>query len=945
MTMRAFQLVSELIHFTSMNQNIIEKIKSKVEKEFEDGGFKLSKAHFENGRNLHGEQYYFAKRYFQNTDNCNEIAEILCSKLEDLNFPESTTLIGFRNYSGLLLNKVITLIGKYNYEIIEQSKDSFIWQHQPNLKDNLVIILPMSCTSETYIKLRKFLIDFCENTAQYKDTKVNKNFINVFLILEESLKNSESKTIEVNELKDNTPNLYKIYSAFNWTEINKDEILLNNKASTTFTSHPLVRLYSKMFLPEECPLCFPPKSLEEKPLFLTHDNYETPNLIFGFPNFSKAPDQQDFFETFCSDGKVCNVHLRGHIRIDDSSYSSYIRGNAFYRKNRDKILQFFNEKLSNHLKSEDNRIIFITAKNNHNSNFLEDMSLTESLKGRSVTVLQFQPSNEFVDNFISLHKKEIKDESVKVFYFEDVMSAGKTFKLVSNYIKHARDYENKKIGIHGVDLVLTLVDRTPSYTKDEIIKKLFSIINDKHPEDNFISFFRLNAHIISASHLGNPLTRKIKKLEKMIDQCHLDSLKMTIGKEIRKRQPISLPELDTINEDKSILHYFHFGDLERKIDKDLYQLYKSHFSKNHLDLLTLYLAHKLNSELSETEYIEKDFENEPEKFIKELIEKIELEIIDKIADYFLPSENHNSTYRKIEEEKEIVHDIIVKILSQRPFIYYKNIYEPIFHYCLTELDKLYKQVEIEGIKSFKVFRKLKFYIKRSIDLNSNFIVSDRFIKCIKQQYTKKRLDKIIKYHNDSISKLDGLFEKGEIDEDYFQAASNNAKYKLEQLTSFFSQLLYYYKELICKNSSISIKLEELINSDSLLPKEISNPNNPNNKLEELISDPYFHFTGMVKAENINLFSELKELHKENIKKQAGITESERKPNLSAYKGIRRYYFSHQKHNPTIINALKLLEKSRHFIDKANYIHIKTAISNMLFTVSILENKKRKLIDS
>ena len=165
-----------------MNQNIIEKIKSKVEEEFEDGGFKLSNAHFENGRNLHGKQYYFAKRYFENTDNCKEIAEILCSKLEDLNFPESTTLIGFRNYSGLLLNETIKLIGKYNYEIIEQSKeiveqikeiieqikDSFIWQHQPKLKDNLVIILPMSCTCETYIKLRKFLIDYCKDKAQYK---------------------------------------------------------------------------------------------------------------------------------------------------------------------------------------------------------------------------------------------------------------------------------------------------------------------------------------------------------------------------------------------------------------------------------------------------------------------------------------------------------------------------------------------------------------------------------------------------------------------------------------------------------------------------------------------------------------------------------------------------------------------------------------------------------
>lgn len=87
MTTLVFRLAAEPIHYYDMNQDIIENIKSKVEKEFEYNGFKLSNAHFENGHNLHGKQYYFAKRYFQNTDNCNEIAEILCSKLKDLNFP------------------------------------------------------------------------------------------------------------------------------------------------------------------------------------------------------------------------------------------------------------------------------------------------------------------------------------------------------------------------------------------------------------------------------------------------------------------------------------------------------------------------------------------------------------------------------------------------------------------------------------------------------------------------------------------------------------------------------------------------------------------------------------------------------------------------------------------------------------------------------------------
>jgi hypothetical protein len=927
----------------TMTEQITFKIKEALENKFERGGYKLDNAHFENGQNLHSEQYYFAKGYFQNSNNCKDLSQLLVPKLESLNFPESTTLVGFRNYVGLLLKETTNSIRNYNYAIIEEEDNTFVWQHLPELKDNLVIILPITCTCSTYIKLRKFLIDHLIKTGRDGQIRVNDDFINVFLILEESLQAQENEVIEISSLKNSKGELFKIYSAFNWTEINKEQIRFNNKTSTTFIANPLIRLYSKMYLPEACPLCFPLKgsSIAEQPLFPTLDNFETPNLIFGFPNFSNIPSL-NFLETLGFDDNEGNSHLYGHIRVNKGSYVNYIRGNTFYEKNKNEILSFFDKELSKILAGDgESNIIFITAENKHNSNFLEDISLSPFLKNRSVTILRFQPTNEFVDNFISLHGKDLNSEHVKVIYFEEVVSAGTTFKLISNYLKHSKNQSPKKTGRHGFDLVLTLVDRTPVYTRDEIIKKLFSEINSDYPEDKFIAFFRLNVPIISASHLGNPLNLRIGDLEKMINQCHLDSLKIRIANEITERQPRKLPEMDSSNVQTKILSYFPFQNIEREIDPEILRIYRPSRNKERLDLLKLYLTHEINTELAKEKYRDphyfERYEGSLDLFVKDLIDSLKTNMGDNIADHFIAPEDRESPSRKPQIEGEIVHDTIVKILSRPPFTYYKTLYEATFRYCLIKLNTLYTKIEQERINEFKVFRELKFYVKRLVDLHSNFIVSERFIGCIRDQYNKESIGSVVEFYSDTMRSLDGKRDRGEIDLEYYRAAAQNVAYKLQQVTSYFSYLLYYYKELTFKNPAISIKLEELVNSDALLPKEIlkQNYHRPDN-LENLISNPYFHFTGMIKAENIRLLAELKELHKRNLAA----------PGFQSRKNYREYYFTtHRKHDPIIINAQKLIEKSRHRADERNYKNIIQASVNMLETITVLENKKNKQIDA
>lgn len=922
-----------------MNINFINKIRNNIDTELEGGGYKITNAHFEIGNHLHSNQYYFAKRYFQNSLNCDDFEKMLYDKLTELKFPEQTTLISYHNYTGLLLNKVVKSFDNFNYAIIEKDGDTFIWQHLPTLKDNLVIILPTTCTCTTYFKLQKFVES---QIADQPQKRVNDNFIILFTILDKSLENRENETIIID---DNEEYLKRIYAPFNWTEISKNQIKVGKNTANT-----LVRLYSKMYLPESCPLCFPENTRKERPLFPTLDNFETPNLILGFPNFSSEQTRLDFFKTFDSFDEDKQSHLYGHISTNGTSYGNYIRGNAFYANNKRKILDFFNEKLSfffEQTKTQrentcDENVLFITAETKHNSNFLEDISLESSLNSKSVTILRFEPSNEFVDNFISLHKSIIKNENCQVIYFEDVLSAGKTFKLISDYIKHAKNDNPFEIKTRGFDLVLTLVDRTPLYTKAEILKKI-SLGENDIPQERFISFFRLNVPIISASHLGNPLEEKTKNLDKMINQCHLDSLKMTIGREIHKRQPRKLPELDTLNRKEALLKCFPFGDIDRKINVNLFNVYKDRFRKESLNLLKLHLTHEINSELAKPVYQRGNgfVREKTEKFIENLINKINPENEDRFGNYFVSPEDFESAYRKKDIEREIVHDAIIKILSRPPFTYYKNIHESIFHYVTKKLNE---SLKTEQIISFADFRKFKFYTKRSVVLKSNFIISKRFIENIKKFYNKDYIEAIKESHKNSQRNLNALRDAGEIDEDYYQAAQSNVGYKLEQLALYYSHLLYYYKELIFTNPSLSIRLEKLLNDSDLLPENwnaqdtlVTRVNFSKYELKNLIADLYFQFWWMLKAENIYLLDGLKELHKRNLD-DPKIDRFDYKRDFKKKKYQKYYFTPNKKNDPIIVNAQKLIDKRED--QAADNKDVTQSISHMLQTIDVLEEKRK-----
>lgn len=815
--------------YNTMSAEFIDSIYAKFDDPEKRKKFLLSpESHFENGNSFHTTQYYFAKRYFQNEENCNKLAVLLANKIESLKGKNNITLVGFRSYTALLLDKTKQLLSepgrhKVDYVIIEPQDNDFTWEFIPDfsqIRTNFLIILPITCTCSTYIRIRKFLqrqikyldIEFPQSSRGRRRKEnwiVRRDFINVFLIEDARLDgHNESITVNEDELKElaqkenrnPTPleyGLSRLYTPFNWSSIEPDAIYFRNDKyeNSFYVAHPLIRLYSDLSLPEECTNCFPVGDLSnEKNIFLTHNNFETPNLIQDFPNFGKQRHTSSprrsvlrlkekeatvlkFTNLFPNNKNQHPSHHFGHIQVNGASYLNYIRGNVFFEHNRKHILEFYNEVFAEifEIHSQIKNIVFITPETKHNSTFLEEVinyktgktsgaiqqwinSGRKNMDNNGVYILRFDPDNEFIENFMSNYSDLIRDEKSLFIYFVEVISAGKTFKLLSNYLKHYKNIDQHEKELqHGFDYIFSLVDRSPYYTREEILKKLYSkkyrreekkpdAPHHKNPEEDevdpanhYITFSRLNTPIIAAAHLGNPLNEYVKVLQHMIKASHLDILKKRIGKELSSRVATKLPEENIFFAFVSALKYFPFEDEEHNnIPLRIFERYKDTFISGKFDLLKMYVAHTTNKILSDTQNPDKlsNLEKKAEQgmLIRFIVNYITDQIQTTREEFF--GEALNGSMQEIgPHEAEIIHDTVLKIISRHPFTYYTKIYETVFNYCL----KLIEQLRIEIMRSnrtvtFIQIRKLKFLLRRLVNLDSSYIISNQFIQLLQYLY-------------------------------------------------------------------------------------------------------------------------------------------------------------------------------------------------------------------
>jgi len=841
-----------------------------------DEEYLISEPHYEIGKSIHADRFYYAKKYFQSTDNSNTVALSLSQRiLSQFKHLENHTFVGYGNFSALFLSKLVEKIKldrpeikHLNYALIEKDKDDFSFSYNQGLNGQIIVVMPITRTAERYFKLRDFI------SKNYPDKEVSSTFFIVFLILEESVYKSLKgglNNVDFNTLGDiNTKNFYQ---TFKWQTLNESEVFFSSEEDLTGANKAIyLDCYpSKLYLVENCPLCFPEtfgknssdKSYrEERTLILTPPNHDTLNTIFGLPPFAekKGDDEKRrrFHEVFEKRTKE-PIHLYGHIKVHGESYLNFIQRDIFYLNNKLDIIDFFKNKLNDFQEKISNQhFVIITPGHFKSSGFLEDLIASGAFGDNQVSIIPYDPFREYLENFIIQYYNLIK-KATKLIYFDDVVAGGKTFKLISDFLKNARNElgKNNEVLDVGFDFVLTLIDRSTNYNKEEIKRKLATVHNPT-ATGLFIAYFKLNVPQIDPTHIGSPIKELHDSLVEIFKVSHLDALKLFTTKEIFKGAPKKISTIIKQYKKEDNLRYFPFIE-----DVPTYLYYKDRYNFEQRNLIKLHLFHKISAWIANEG---KFGQFELVRLIKDLTARISLNFFFNIT-----SLEEDDASRKEEIEIDIIGETIIKILSRPPFQDYKDIHDVVLNYNNDELyqilEKIYAlhQTGIQGTDAkmlskrrriiFDHFRRFKTLIKRSIELNSNFIISNYFLRRVKDVFINEEW--VLKFYENKVGELNP-------NEDYEKRIILNYDYQRDQLIKFKYFLLHGYKQLIFKNPARSIILEKLLNSDNLQPKGLSNLSGDDTAtLNKIITDSYYQLWRILKSENIYLINALQQyqIHK------------------------------------------------------------------------------------
>lgn len=854
----------------------MERIREQIQRDILD-------VHLSSKTYLHRDRYFNVRSIYSSNIHCETIKDKILESITNEGLHEDVTIVGFRKYIGPIISKISSEIRNSNYLVLEKENDIFFWLKKPTFKETTIIILPISTTFSSYFDVRKFIVNYLVNEC-LTPTRLHEKFYSIFTILDQNIK--KERRITFKSINSGSNKINNIYNNLGWRSVN--EKMIKFKSLHNAVAESIFYLYCNLYIPDECPLCFPEiHSTEEKPLYEIDETGGFFNMNWRFTKFDKGISDNQFLSSFKKHSHQSPIILTNPTKVNGKSYDFYINACNFYELNKSEILKFFNKKLDIFCKKYKKiTIIFLIGK--YSSDLIYD--ITVQRKSIDLKILSFNPAIDDPKVMIGSNIKFINDPQNVTIYFEDILTNSKYFELLNGELKSQRtDLEC------GFNAAFTLINRVNTLTKNEILSQLTS--NDL--EYKFISYFNLNileTHNVKNNNYSEMRTERLVEMYKL---TALDVNKNIILNSLRKHKIKEYKTPTDLSRQKRDNRYFPFSSLRSIEDFNRFKLYEKIVEKSTSSVIKLFLLQKITSSFSE-DYNYTSLSSANANFnINDFILKVVEKVRDSIFSFIYS--DGTSVLKNVNEENKLLQDYIIKILCRPPFSENYVIRNKIFEYCINKLSKLQYDIENDNITSYKVFRNYKFYIKRSVDLNSNFIISEDFISSLKSQYDSRKINSIIAKHQKAKDDIIENYGQKKIKFRQYIASVNMIEYKLEQVSTYFIFLQSCYKQLLYNKHYRSIKLESLINSDELLPTIIKSNLNDIDEIDNLLHNKYFIFTGILKAENIYLLHDLKVLHeKYRIN-----------TNLATFKQIKKFYFETEKNNTTLINLKKFLGKTRY----------------------------------
>lgn len=668
-------LQNPLYNRSNKYKNLKEYIKN-----FE--GFRIGRTHFKIGTKIHSEDFYYAKRLFQNSFYTARIAMLLAIDIKKHIGSNKIMLVGYEMYSELLLSLVekflknLGLKQDIEHFIIQANDDSFKFLPNDVLKnyvDNYqtyttIIIVPIAATGNTIKKIESDL-------------------------REELIKNKKSE-LEVQKIIENYAFFDYHYNVILAEDCDEKFNTIKNKNKR---QKSIITVSAKWHEIKTCPLCFGGsinqrgEKINTKTLFETDKTSLTPAIIFDNPIGKKlTPEEKALFD---------NVDFKESLRYkkvfrNNQHRIYYIDTDNFIKDNLSRIKVWLNNiKDELNLKSSEKVIIVAPC---HESNSCLLNHINEFIFYSSATIIHYQHSVDFEENFKLLNKNYLTDKT-KLFYVDDSLITGSHFFEISNIL------EDLKLHFHAS---IFLKNKSCSSINNRVQQlsnqKLYSFTNINYP---------LTFNILAE----RPLEYERQRYEVIADTV-LHDVTIEIFKEKANRlNPLLILNTKKHENRSNIDNYY--------IDNNKEDVKKLRRFKN------FEATHKIFDYFATNQNL-KDYE------IKSIVSFRDFP--DNVPTLF--PEYSEGQKKKIEKENQ---KALLKVLSQFPF----NLYQPLREKTFDWLSAWIEAVETPNEEVFKStdydnFQTFKFLLRRAVLLGNYMVLDRNFFEIILHWFFK--IDKYFK---------------------------------------------------------------------------------------------------------------------------------------------------------------------------------------------------------
>ncbi|OCX54314.1 hypothetical protein BEL04_08630 [Mucilaginibacter sp. PPCGB 2223] len=810
-------------------------MKIKPELYFENfNGFKIADAHFELGSNLHIRDYYYVKRIFYNSFFTNRFALLVAQKLlvqhrdlirmlattETIKKTEAAiTLVGYENYSDLLLSNIRKMLNDYVRTAYGISEDLFnhdvftkenVFLKNPNkIANRIILVFPISTTFSTSIRVRGEITEIArDQKLKCHPPEFIDPVVNCIVISNRPLeKNYEFKEISDYEYD------------YGWRSVNVAEKMVNvqiidQPSQQVKDRHQrpidcffvaqlyLISLVTKWIKISECGECYPSDKQQEKSLIETKIIPVTPSLIFGYPKTIVPEKHVSIFPAFDIRKKRAKEEpmiYRRHFKKLENYYIYYVRTGFFLLENLSDIKIWLADLRSHELSGLiDKSIVIITPTAGSNSGFVN--LLNDIVFSETATIIQYNSREEYLQNFIHFYADVIR-QAEKIIFVDDAVATTQSFLEIDFFIRNVRDGK-------GTEYFITLIDRVDYYNSIKLSAILEESNQIEQVEKRFFAYRHI--HVSPIVHRDKyPYISLMEKFKELSEKSVLDSMRIHFKNRERHFRPVDLTrdyeKFEHEDNIKSLLLFLLFHEFSALF-----------YCKNGRFIFqgTIQKAFENNEDPNSWQFVLIHFE--------ELAEKCSLN-------------QFKESYPAYQQE---IKNSLFKICSSDPFYQHQNIKESAFRWILADLGdrvthinkmkkvdrSFFQRRTVNGVPlAYSTFQDFKFLLKRGAKLKMNYIYSVEMLYAI--GYIVKGLTQ---YSNAE------------------RASQSPISYPIDFITYYVGLLQELIIEHEAKALQVVKNIKTIIDANPITPYE-------HQTLKNTYNDHFIHLLRMLVLENTFIF--------------------------------------------------------------------------------------------